>query len=285
MYRNIAFLSFYLILSHSVSSQISIFVDNTYQHEILGDSLSGKKTIVNQKTYDLKGTKLYFEINYDYETTLEKNIVAYFYDSLDRMTSKEIQTVDRLPVKLFQIKYDKNGDTLTIKLYTPADDTVALSKIKNFHYDPQKRLKEVKVVDSQERLLERHVFSFSKESMTPTSKTVYRYDPGSCRQKYTYSYTDTAGLLKKIRISDKCSDAAYKKYSIVYEYNPKNKIAAEITKTKGGKVVRKRVYQYNNDIDLSTFYDVNDKNKIAAFYSRTFFWHKVSYLNVKSYFE
>jgi len=273
------------MISERVSSQISIFVDNTYQHEILADSLSGKKTVVNQKTYSIKGTKLFFEINYDYETTLEKNIVAYFYDSLDRMISKEIQTVDRIPIELFQITYDENGDTSTIKVYTPVDDTVTVSKIKIFHYDEQQRLNKVKVFDNHEILLEEQVFSYKKDNLNPSSQTVHRYDFGSCKQKYSYSYTDTASLLKKIRISDRCNTSANKKYSIVYDFNPKNKIVAEKTMLKGGKVTGKRVYEYTNDIDLSTFYDVNDKNKITAFYSRTFFWHKVSYLNVKSYFE
>ena len=281
----IVFLSLCILVSNRLSSQISIFVDNTYQHEILADSLSGKKTIVNQKTYNIKGTKLFFEINYDYETTLEKNITAYFYDSLDRMISKEIQTVDRIPIELFQIAYHENGDTSSIKIYTPVDDTVTVSKIKMFHYDEQQRLNKLEVFDNHEILLEEQVFSYKKENLNPSSKTIYRYDLGSCKQKYSYHFTDTASLLKKIRISDRCNTSAYKKYSIVYDFNPKNKIVAEKTMLKGGKVIGKRVYEYTNDIDLSTFYDVNDKNKITAFYSRTFFWHKVSYLNVKSYFE
>jgi len=278
-------LSLGVLISNRLSSQISIFVDNTYRHEILDDSLSGKKTIVNQKTFNIKGTKLFFEINYDYETTLEKNIVAYFYDSLDRMTSKEIQTVDREPVELFQITYDENDDTSTIKVYIPFDDTVAVSRIKHFYYDEQKRLKEVLVFDNHENLLEKQVFSYKKENLNPSSRIVYRDDLGSCRQRYTYSYADTASLLKKVRISDRCNTSAHKNYSIVYDYNPKNKLVAEKTILKGGRIDKKRVYEYTNDIDLSTFYDVNDKNKIVAFYSRTFFWHRVSYLNVKSYFE
>ena len=167
-----------MLMSQSLSSQISIFVDNTYQHEILADSLSGKKIIINQKTYNIKGEKLFFEINYDYETTLEKNIVAYFYDSLDRMISKEIQTVDRIPIELFQIAYHENGDTSSIKIYTPVEDSVTVSKIKMYHYDEQQRLNKVKVFDNHEILLEEQVFSYKKENLNPSSKTIYRYDLG-----------------------------------------------------------------------------------------------------------
>ncbi|MBN2214136.1 MAG: hypothetical protein JW723_07820 [Bacteroidales bacterium] len=274
-----------LLNSSKLSSQISIFVDNTYQHEILSDSLSGKKTIVNQKTYNVKGTKLLFEINYDSETALEKNIIAYFYDSLDRMTFKEMQTINRKPIDLSQIVYNENGDTSVIKIYKPVGDTVAVSETKYFYYDDLKRLNEVRAFDNQEKPVERQVYSYKKKSLDPASKTVYRYDPGPCKQKHIYTFTDTASLLKKIRVSDGCNTASNKKYSVVYEYNQRNKIISEKTVLKGKNILRKRIYEYKNDTDLSTFYDVNNKNKITAFYSRTYFWHKVSYLNVKSYFE
>jgi hypothetical protein len=272
------------LISLNVSSQISIFVDNTYQHEIVADSLSGRKAIINQKTFDTDATKLLFETNYDFKSTLEKNIIAYFYDSLNRMISKEIQTVDRVPIELSQISYGKNDDTSCIKIFTPVDDTVTVSKIKYFSYDDQKRLKEVNVFYGQEKLLERQVLFYKKDEVNPSSEKIYRYDQGSCRQKYVYTFSDTAGLLMKTRISDGCNVLPYKKYTLTYEYNPKNKITAEKLILNRKHIVRKRVYEYNNDIELSTFYDV-DNNKITAFYSRTYFWHKVSFLNVKSYFE
>ena len=285
MHRISILFSIYIFIGLNGSSQINIFVDNTFQHEIVADSLSGRKAIINQKTFDTDATQLLLETNYDFKTTLEKNIIAYFYDSLNRMISKEFQTVERVPIELSQISYDKNNDTSVIKIYTPADDTVILSRIKYFYYNDQNRLEEVKIFDNHDNLLERQLFSYKRVSLNPASKIVKRYDSGSCKQKYIYAFSDTANLLKKTRIADRCNLLPYKKYTIIYDYNSNNKVVAKKIILKGKKVTWKRVYEYSNDIDLSTFYDVNDENKITAFYSRTYFWHKIARLNVKSYFE
>ena len=143
----------------------------------------------------------------------------------------------------------------------------------------------MKIFDNHDNLLERQLFSYKRVSLNPASKIVKRYDSGSCKQKYIYAFSDTANLLKKTRIADRCNLLPYKKYTIIYDYNSNNKVVAKKIILKGKKVTWKRVYEYSHDIDLSTFYDVNDENKITAFYSRTYFWHKIARLNVKSYFE
>lgn len=274
-----------LCFAGSLSAQISIFVDNTYKHQIRGDSLTGEKTIVNQKTFDVKGTRLLFEINYDPVTTLETGIIAYFYDSLGRMISKEIQTVDRMPVKLYRIIYNEKSDTSEITVFTSKEDTVALSETRQYYYDDLKRLTNVKCIDPRGNLSGEKIIKYRKNNTYPASSKRISYIPGNCIQKYVYDFIDSTGMIKKVKITDGCNQKDLKKYSIKYDFNPKNKITSEIKLTKNGKVLSKRIYTYTNDVDLSTFYDVNENNKITAFYSRTFFWHKVSYINVKSYFE
>src|SRR4030043_651304 len=154
------FLVISLLIGSKVSSQISIFVENTYQHEIHAGSLSGGKAIINQKTYDIKGLKLLFEKDFDYETAFQKNITAYFYDSLDRMISKEIWTVDRKPVQLYRISYTGDNDTSVIEMFIPKDDTIVIMGIKRYFYDDQNRLKVIKHFDTLDKLLESQVFNY-----------------------------------------------------------------------------------------------------------------------------
>lgn len=283
--RRIFFFITNILLAGTLSAQINIFVDNTYKHQIRGDSLTGEKTIVNQKTFDVKGTKLLFEINYDPVTTLETGIIAYFYDSIGRMISKEIQTVDRMPVKLYRITYNENNDTSEIAVFTPKEDTVALSGIRQYFYDDLNRLTNVKCVDPRGNLSGEKIIKYGKNKSYPASSKIISYVPAKCTQKNVYDFIDSTRLIRKIKITDGCNQTGFKKYGIKYDYNPKNKITSEIKLEKNGKVISKRIYTYTNDIDLSTFYDIDENNKITAFYSRTFFWHKVSYINVKSYFE
>ena len=278
--------SFILFCTYSrVYSQVSIFVDNIYQHEIIADSLSGKKYIINQKTFDIKGKKLFLETNYDPVTHLEKNTVEYFYDSLDRLTSREIQSIAKKPIELFQIFYNQSNDTSLIKIYVGKDNTIVLSGKKEFYYDGMNRLITILQSDSNDKLDKKTAYTYKSINPKPFSKTVQSYSPKVCKQKFKYSYADSANYLKSTQVKDGCKNALYKKYRIEYDYNKMGQLISEKKILNDGKVIWSRIYQYSNDIDLSTFYDINENNKIVSFYSRTFFWHKISFLNLKSFFE
>ncbi len=269
-----------------ISQQAEILVKNIFKHEIddNGEISDSSRVVVKQKTYN-KNNQLILERFYDKDVEGQTDFTLYTYDSLGRTKSIENYNIDKKPVLLKRIEYTEDNDTIKILEFAGINDTIDLVAERIYFYDETNTLKQKKVISSTGEIIEKTDYFYKKAINNKLVKMIIEnYSTTQPFYQKVFLYYDhlTELPIKKKIITKRNGTKTLK--TIYYSYNNKNKVV-EKKVFFGKKLDKKTVYNYSGDIELDYLYEEDGNGNKISFFKQTYYWHKVSFLNIKSYFE
>jgi len=254
---------------------IELLVWNTYKHEIINDSITKNKFTVNQKTYD-SNNSLIVERIFDENTHNQIYYINYFYDSLKRIKSIEKYSInDNKPLELEKIIYNNKGDTNKIIYFCSINGKIMPCKEKIFEYKNNK-LYSRKVVDlNLNKTICFEKITYLKNEI-PYKISGIIYYPTKQKYELIYDINDNNILNKTI----------FKKNSekIITFYNLKNK-PIKIEYYNNNVLNKIKLFNYEGEIELKNISEYDRNNKLQKYYSLEYYYHKITNLNLKSYFD
>jgi hypothetical protein len=239
----------------------SIVAENCFKYFIFNGIISDKRTVINQKTFNLTGQQLK-EIFYNDSIQIQK-IVFFFYND-DKLISKE--------------EYDSEN---SIKL------------INRYFYNPKGLLSEEYIYESTDSKLEKkyRVSYFYKDSI-PIQKIIYNND-NNILEKTSWKKKDlktiesvtykegfnidhlknkeTISIIKN-KYPEKVETKLFffigksNNQTINYYYNTEGNLEKEILKDNKNSIVNIIEYNYNNDGSLNGKAIKDMDNKYLEFY-------------------
>lgn len=254
---------------------IELLVWHTYKHEIVNDSITKTRYSINQKTFDLNNL-LILERIFDENTHNQLFHITYFYDSLQRLKSIEkYNSINNKPIELFQIFYNNKTDTSKIIYYCNIQEKIIPCKEKIFEYSNNNLISK-KIIDLQtKKILEIEKYTYSKDGkILKTIGTVFYPTKQKYEKTYEYNKDNT---LNKIIIKNN-------KEKIITYYNSKNK-PIKIEYYESNNLKKVTIYNYVGDIELKSIVEYDNNKNLQKYYSIDYYYHKITSLNLKSYFE
>lgn len=254
---------------------IELLVWYTYKHEIVNDSITKTRYPINQKTFD-SNNLLILERIFDESTHNQIFHITYFYDSLQRLKSIEkYNSINNKPIELFQIFYNNKTDTSKIIYYCNIQEKIIPCKEKIFEYSNNNLISKKNIDLQTKKTLEIEKYTYSKDGkILKITGTIFY----PTKQKYekTCEYNKDNTLNKIITKNDK--------EKIITYYNSKNKpIKNEYYES--NKLKKVIIYNYVGDIELKSIAEYDNNKNLQKYYSIDYYYHKITSLNLKSYFE
>ncbi|MBN1950693.1 MAG: hypothetical protein JW801_05790 [Bacteroidales bacterium] len=132
--RKTFLLALLLLAACGMAAQDSIRAVNSFSNKLVNGSITGKKFLIDQKTYDLTG-RLLLLIRYADTVAKIESYTRYFYaDSSDRLLSEETFNLKREVSEVKRYHYNDAGQLMEIRIYAPGKDRMQNIQTEKFQY-------------------------------------------------------------------------------------------------------------------------------------------------------
>lgn len=255
---------------------IELLVWNTFKHEIINDSITKTKYSINQKTFD-PNNLLILERIFDENTHNQIFHITYFYDSLKRLKSVEkFNSINNKPFELMQIFYKNNkSDTSKIIYYCADVEKIEPCKEKIFEYNNDNLYLKKTIDLKSKKVLEVEKYIYLKNGNLLKIKGNVNYP---IKQKYEIAYEyNNDNTINRTKFQNKSE-------KIITYYNSKNK-PSKIEYYENNNLKKVIIYNYEGDIELKSILEYDKNKNLQKYYSIDYYYHKITSLNLKSYFE
>ena len=253
--KNFLLISLCFFGLQNLYSQDSIRAVNIYKHEIVNGRRTVKKTILEQKTYNLDN-QIVLQLLYDDSIPRVMRFTRFYYED-NELISKESFDHNNEPIKITRYQYNEDGELMTKAIYLPGEKMMKNVKTIQFRYRDGKPVQKT-ILNNKGKWVSLSETGYFDSIEIETIKYKRKYEDSLKTMVITRNYDK--GMLIKESFYRTYRDKSKKLEQVEYTYSDKGMLT-EKKWSEGDQIVKRLEYTWfsNGTINRKSTFNRDDQ--------------------------